>query len=143
MTHTPYDDLIRQTANHFQLDGDLLIAQVVVESAGDPWAFRFEPAFFRKYVKKNPQACAFNYGPLAACSYGLLQILLETACEAGFTDHPWALFDPSTNLHWGGLYLRRLYDLHSGDVSKALLAYNGGGAPGYPESIFRLREQWV
>ena len=131
---TLYDDLIRLEAADLALDFDLLRAQVLRESSGDTFAFRYEPRYFTHYIldspvtpeNDHPQAKAQKYGPLAACSFGLMQILLETAVEIGFARDPWDLFIPGVGLHYGALYLRRLVDLYHGDVRKALAAYNGG-----------------
>lgn len=124
MTH--HDDLIRLTADRYRLDAELLIAQVLVESSGEPDAFRYEPVFYETYIRDNPKATAAIYGPLAACSFGLLQIMLETACEIGYVGPPHALFTPAIGLEWGARYLRKLMDMYGDDVERALAAYNGG-----------------
>jgi soluble lytic murein transglycosylase-like protein len=119
--------LVSEFATQYRFDADLFAAQIQQESSGDPWAFRFEPAFFRRYIRDNPQArTPPEYGPLAACSYGLMQIMLETACSIGFAMRPEQLFVPEVNLEYGSTYLRQLLDRYHGDVQKALAAYNGG-----------------
>jgi hypothetical protein len=123
---TAHDVAIRQTAQRYELDAELLIAQVLIESSGKADAFRFEPAYYERYIRTNPHARGARYGPLAACSYGLLQIMLETACELGFQGLPWQLFDPAIGLDWGAKYLRTLYDTCGKDMERALVAYNGG-----------------
>lgn len=120
------DALVADAASLYNLSPVLLKGQVLVESAGDPNAFRFEHDFFTCYVLGNGKAKAAQYGPLAACSYGLMQIMLETAVEIGYTNAPWELFQPAVGLNWGACYLRRLIDRARGDVSQALAAYNGG-----------------
>jgi len=118
-------DIVR-VARAYGLDPELLTAQILVESSGDATAFRYEPAFFRRYVHGNPDAKAAKFGPLAACSFGLLQILLETACEIGFVGQPWDLFTPAIGLEWGAKYFAALLAWAGGDVTRALAAYNGG-----------------
>lgn len=128
---TPYDDQIQRIAAELHLPFDLLQAQVLQESSGYADAFRWEPAYYRHYIVGNPNAVAIGYGPLAACSYGLLQILFETAVEQGFKGRPEELFDPLTGLRAGAQYLRALWDRLGGtdDVyPQALAAYNGGPA---------------
>ena len=146
---TAYHTLIGTTAARYQLDPALLEAQVIVESSGDPNAFRWEPGYFTRYLKGNPRAVGFAYGPLAACSYGLLQIMLETALEVGFTGRPEALFDPATGLEWGARYLRILLDWAGGDIERALCAYNGGKGAAmskpyathpYADTVFKVRD---
>ena len=125
---TAYTADIQAVANLYMLPFDLLEAQVMVESSGLPDEFRFEYDFYRTYIQQNPHASAAAYGPLAACSFGLLQILLETAMENGFTDRPELLFIPRVGLNWGAKYLRSLLDWSGGDYPRALAAYNGGKA---------------
>ena len=134
----PFGSLIDRTAATFQLDGQLLRAQILVESSGNPWAFRYEPAFFTRYIRHNPHAKGFLYGPLAACSYGLLQILLETALELGYPDRPEHLFVPDTGLVWGARYLKKCLNRSHDDVFTALQLYNGSGdaALAYAHKVF-------
>jgi soluble lytic murein transglycosylase-like protein len=117
---------IARAATAFGLDPDLLHAQVLVESSGDADAFRYEPAFFRRYIKGNTAAKAATFGPLAACSFGPLQIMLETACEIGFVGQPWELFTPAIGLEWGARHLASLLRWAGGDYHRALAAFNGG-----------------
>ncbi len=125
---TPYPALIGKIASTYQLDPDLLEAQVIVESSGDPTAFRYEPAFFKHYIVGNGLAKGLHFGPLAACSFGLLQILLETALEDGFEGRPEDLFQPQIGLDCGARRLRKLRDLAGGNPHAMLAAYNGGPA---------------
>lgn len=118
-------DIVR-VATAYGLDPQLLTAQVLVESSGEAEAFRYEPAFFRRYVQGHPTAKAAKFGPLAACSFGPLQIMLETACEIGFLGQPWDLFTPAIGLEWGAKYFAALLTWAGGDVARALAAYNGG-----------------
>jgi len=127
-------------AKRYALSPELLAAQVLVESSGDPNAFRYEPAFFKTYIKGNPNAKAARYGPLAACSYGPLQIMLETAVELGFTGRPEDLFVPEIGTEFGAKYLSSLLLWAAGDYTRAWCAYNGGkGAamkPPYPNQSY-------
>lgn len=118
---------IDDTAQRYQLDADLLEAQMIIESSGRPDAFAFEAAFYQRYVvgKHLPYSAL---GPLAACSYGLLQILFAVAYELGFRGRPEDLFVPAVGLDLGARKLRQLVDWAAGDVEQALCAYNGGTA---------------
>ena len=104
----------------------LLEAQVEIESAGDPNAFRYEPAFFAHYILHNSAAKTRN--PFGACSFGLLQILLEVAVEEGYTGPAEGLFDPSTGLMCGVRHLQKLRMWRPDDDHAVLAAYNGGMA---------------
>jgi soluble lytic murein transglycosylase-like protein len=119
-------DAVAAAAAKYALDPALLSAQVLVESSGDPFAFRFEKQFFDTYVRDKSAAKAVRFGPLAACSYGPLQILLEVACELGFTGYPEELFNPAIGVDWGAKYLASLLAWAKGDYAQAFAAYNGG-----------------
>lgn len=143
-----YRALIESVAAQRQLDPDLLESQVLVESSDDPWAFRFEPAFYDRYLRGKPAGAV--WGPLGACSYGLLQILGTVAQELGFSGPPTDLFIPAYNLHWGALKLARLRDQCNGDIHSALAAYNGGlvgnvlsprRTQGYVDKVLAVRAQ--
>lgn len=138
-------DLVDQIARVYRLPTYLLAAQIQVESGGDPNAFRYEPAYFEKYIFERDVKGA-RYGPLAACSYGLLQILLETALEIGFTDKPEMLFVPRIGLSWGAKYLRLLWDNVGGQPEtyrKALVRYNGRGAAAeaYADRVYAVADR--
>ena len=123
---TEHTAWIQQTAFAYGVRFEVLEAMVLVESSGQADAFRFEPAFYRRYIKNNPTAKAAQYGPLAACSYGLLQIMLEVAYEEGYTGRPEGLFVPRVGLAFGAKHFAGLLTWAGGDERKALAAYNGG-----------------
>ena len=126
---TPYTVLLAQAAATFQLPPDLLEAQCFHESAGDPDALRYEPLYFRRYIRGNSKALAARYHAFAACSVGLMQIMVETAYERGYRGPLEGLFDPLTNIQVGAAEMRRLWDWAGGTEGvypKALAAYNEG-----------------
>ena len=127
MARSIHAQLIGEVASNYKLPATTLEAMVLVESADDPNAFRYEPEFFRNYVRYHDAAKGYRYGPLAACSYGLLQVMLETALESGFTGQPWELFQPRVGLAWGAKHLANLYyGWADEDMDRAVAAYNGG-----------------
>lgn len=131
MAKTQYTTVIQQAASAFSLPFPLLEAQVVQESSGKADAFRYEPAFYAHYIRGSAAAKAGAFGPLAACSYGLMQVMLETAYEEGFTGRPEELFGPSAGMEWGARKMRALWNAAGGrdsDYRTALAAYNGGAA---------------
>lgn len=107
------------------LDPRLLEAVALVESGGRPDSLRFESAFYTTYVK-GKDVPGSQFGPLAACSLGAMQIMLATACEIGFLGNPWDLFDLKTGLTWGAKYLAQQLEWAQGDTDRTLSAYNGG-----------------
>lgn len=132
-----WSDLAHDVAHAHNLDAQLLLAQIDVESAGDPNALRYERDFFTRYIL-GKTTLGGKYGPFAACSCGLLQILVETAMEIGFTDRPEMLFLPRAGLTWGARYLRKKLDLRGGDYHLALQDYNGRGTAAhvYASAVF-------
>lgn len=100
---------------------------VCQESAGKPKATRYEPAFFRRYVLPisglTPEEAKGR-----ATSWGLMQVMGQTARELGFKGKFEELLDPAVGLYWGCRYLNkqksRYYERHG--WSGVLAAYNGG-----------------
>lgn len=131
MIASPFDALIAQTSQMYGLPYELLKAQCEHESSYDPFAFRWEAHFFDRYIRGNSKASAAAYGPFAACSVGLMQIMVETAYEIGFDGRPEQLFDPRVGLAWGAKRMKVLWSAAGGttsDYAAALAAYNGGPA---------------
>jgi soluble lytic murein transglycosylase-like protein len=124
---TDYRRLIEQVAADLELDGDLVEAVVIAESNGHADAFRFEPAFYERYLKGKPEY-AGQIPRRVASSYGLMQVMYTTAQQYGFSGHPEILFVPDTGLRYGCLHLRAMLQWADGDLHKAVAAYNGGQA---------------
>ncbi len=123
---TAYTDLIQQVSQIYRVPFDVLEAMVLTESNGNPNAFKWEPDFFTRYVLDNVNSKASHFGPLAACSFGLMQVMLETAYEDGFDGRPEQLFDPKVGLTWGAKHFKTLLTWADGNLAQALAAYNGG-----------------
>ncbi|MDP9339077.1 MAG: lytic transglycosylase domain-containing protein [Acidobacteriota bacterium] len=138
--------LARKAATAQSLDPALVCAVVEQESAWNPWALRFEPAFFAKYVA----ALYTNYKVTASEAYargfswGLMQVMGQVARETGF-DGPFlsALCDPEQSLALGCKVLRKKFDAVGGDCSRALLAWNGGGNAAYPTQVLARRPHYL
>ena len=95
-----------------------------------------DPALLAGLVKQES-----NFDPNAgspAGARGLAQLMPATAAGLGVTD----VLDPVQNLDGGAKYLRQQLDAFSGDVTRALAAYNAGpgavqrygGVPPYAET---------
>jgi len=93
-------DLVRVLSAEYELNPDLVLAVVQVESNFNPNALS----------PKNGQ--------------GLMQLIPETAQRFGVKD----VWDPEQNLRGGMAYLRWLLDHFEGDVTLALAGYNAGEA---------------
>jgi soluble lytic murein transglycosylase-like protein len=114
------DSLIGQAARHEELDADLLRSVMQQESG-------FRP-------------CAVS--PKGAM--GLMQLMPATAAQLGVEDP----FNPQQNVDAGARFLKQLLDSYSGDVPRALAAYNAGpakvnavgGIPFIPETLDYIRK---
>ncbi|PYU32417.1 MAG: lysozyme, partial [Acidobacteria bacterium] len=81
--------LARHTAEAHALWPELVCAIVEQESAWNPWALRYEPAFYEKYIA--PQIARGVIADLTewrarAFSWGLMQVMGQVAREHGFAD---------------------------------------------------------
>lgn len=123
----------------------LLAAVIHQESGGSPYAVRYEPAFFKKYLETKtrktlegyvPERCSFETEVrMRSTSFGLMQIMGQVARERGFKgEFLTELVDPKTNIKWGSEFLQTLLLKHS-DTEKALLRWNGGGNKDYGKEV--------
>jgi len=130
--------LARKAAVAQSLDPALVCAVIEQESGWNPWAMRYEPAFFSKYVAglytNNKISASEAYA--RGFSWGLMQVMGQVARETGF-DAPFlsALCDPGQGLNVGCKVLRKKFDAMAGDTARALLAWNGGGNPSYAAQV--------
>jgi soluble lytic murein transglycosylase-like protein len=144
-------------ATRENLDPALVAAVVFTESSGDQYAQRVERGFWARYaagIVRWVRSTAHTaddrwarYPDVYASSYGLMQVMLQTAAEAGFQyRYPGELFDPSRNLAIGCAILARHLRATGGDVRQSLLRYNGGGDALYPDRVLgrraSIQAQW-
>lgn len=92
-----YDDIINAAGQQYGIDPDLLRAQMMQESGGNPNA-----------VSKRG-------------AMGLMQLMPGTAADMGVSN----IKDPNQNIMGGAKYMRQLIDKY-GDIDKAVQAYNVG-----------------
>jgi soluble lytic murein transglycosylase-like protein len=131
-------DLTRQIACEHALDPALVCAVIEQESAWNPWAVRYEPGFLSRYVAPLYTAGKFSATEAytRSMSWGLMQVMGQVAREFGFEDSSLAeLCDPVIGLEFGCRFLAARLTRAKGDVSAALLAWNGGANPNYPAEV--------
>jgi soluble lytic murein transglycosylase-like protein len=127
--------LIAKAASDHGLPAGLVAATVAVESGGDPFACRFEPQFFERYVRPRTdwravRPCSLDTERQSlATSWGLMQVMGATARDLGFTG-PYlsTLCDPPQGLEYGCRLLARLRDRHKAALGwpGVVAAYNAG-----------------
>lgn len=132
---TPQSRLLFVTpyAQKFGLEPEIVCAVCEQESAWEPGAARFEPAFLRRYVE--PLKFSLLEELDRSTSWGLMQIMGQTAVEFGFVGRCSDLRDPEQGVLWGCKKLQRCYFIHGAIDDTALLAYNGGGNPEYGKEV--------
>jgi soluble lytic murein transglycosylase-like protein len=127
--------LAKQKAADNGIDPALVCAICEQESGWDPWAVRFEPAFYTRYIlpMKNIRA---TEAYTRAMSFGLMQIMGQTARELGYADtFLTGLCHPPVALDYGCKKLTKCLTAAAGDVEKALLRYNGGSNAEYGRQV--------
>ncbi len=130
--------LARRICQQHNLDPALVCAVIEQESGWNPWAIRYEPAFFTRYVAplytNNKVSASEAYA--RGFSWGLMQVMGQVARENGF-DAPFlsALCDPEQGIAVGCRVLVRKLAAAGGDVTRGLLAWNGGGHPSYAAEV--------
>jgi len=136
MTQSDLETLAKGTARGLGIDPVLVCAVIEQESNWNQWAMRFEPMFLAHYVKPALPEAPTTKELARATSWGLMQCMGEVALELGFIG-PYlsALCDPEIGLLWGCKKLARCLQARSGDVRAALLMWNGGGNPIYPDQV--------
>lgn len=81
-----YTDIIVGAASEYNIPVELIQATIAQESEFNPNAYRAEPQ-------------------INDASRGLMQLLLGTAKQLGYTGTPDGLYDPTTNIYLGAKYI--------------------------------------
>ncbi|MFZ5425739.1 MAG: transglycosylase SLT domain-containing protein [Thermodesulfobacteriota bacterium] len=143
--------MMEETAARHGLPARLVEAVVKVESGGDPWAFRYEPRFYERYVLNDASLRAAPPCSLAterqarASSWGLMQVMGATARGLGFSGPFLAqLCEPSAGLEYGCRLLALLRDRHLPSLGwpGVVAAYNAG-SPRRDESGRYVNQPYV
>jgi soluble lytic murein transglycosylase-like protein len=118
---------------------ELVCAIVEQESAWDRWALRYEPAFYAHYVEPQLARGAIadeGEARARAFSWGLMQVMGQVAREHGFAGASLAvLCDPAMCLTVGCRVLAAKLAAAEGNVTRALLLWNGGATPDYAADV--------
>ena len=133
-------ELAKRVAGKYRLDPALVCAVCEQESEWRPWAVRMEPAFYAKYTQPMTLSDTEEY--TRAISWGLMQVMGETARECGY-DRKFLseLCDPEMGLEFGCRKLLRSVT-KTANTHDALLKYNGGGNPKYAEEVLARMDKY-
>lgn len=137
--------LTRKYSAKYGLDPCLVAAVADHESSWNPWAMRYEPLFFARYIQPLVNAGTVRTMTEAmgrSTSYGLMQIMGQVAREFGFAGKFLTeLCDPDVGMEYGCKKLKHCMEA-MGNVREALLAYNGGGCKEYPDLVMPLTAKY-
>lgn len=134
--------LARSAAFDADLDQALVQALIEHESSWNPWAVRYEPLFYERYISHMNGLTATEM-TLRACSFGLCQVMGQVAREQGFDGKFLTeLLDPANSVRQGLIKLKKCIELAHGVLQDALLRYNGGSDSNYPASVLNLMDKY-
>lgn len=144
--------MIADAARNYTLPVDVLVALVLVESSGNPWAYNPEPHYrYLVDIRTGKPFRPLSVSEIASerppddfpslpgvprdaewwgqqASWGLLQVMGAVARENGFSGKFLTeLCDPWTGLDYGARHLRHQLNRY-GDLRDAVVAYNTGNA---------------
>lgn len=143
------DELIGLAVNAaatYGLDGSLICAIIEQESGWNPWAMRYELAFFERYVE--PLVLRDKLSPTEAhsraTSWGLMQVIGQVAREAGFKGEFLSLLCKSEEgIQVGCRVFAGKVAAARGSIEKALQLWNGGGAPDYAGQVLSRQGRYM
>jgi soluble lytic murein transglycosylase-like protein len=137
-------NIARATAADLKIEPELIAAVIEQESNWNPWALRYEPAFFEHYIKPilDSTTISVTEAQARSFSWGLMQTMGQTVREMGFTGSMASLCDPTVGILWGCKVFNHKLAMAEGNVEKALLLYNGGGNPAYPGQVLARTEKY-
>lgn len=117
-----------------ELDPVLICAIIEQESDFEPWSYRYEPGFLRRYVV-NLNLPDLTEAEGRSFSWGLMQTMGQSVREIGYTGPLPQLCEPETGIYWGCKLFRYKLIRANHDVKTALNYWNGGGNPHYPDEV--------
>lgn len=148
-----YGEQIRssiQTLNFTAVHELVVAGMILQESRGNPFAIRFEPAFFERYLRGKhfppPRGVSADTERSGrAWSWGLMQVMGETARNEGFKGSFFAeLCVPSAGIYWGLKHLQTKYIRYfdTDGWAGVLAAYNAG-SPRYDPDNQLVNDHYV
>jgi len=122
-------ELIHRASNIYGIDTKIIAAIIMHESSGNPYAIRFEPLFYlmlKQHIKRTGEILTKTELISRAMSWGLMQVMGQTARELGFKEPYLAqLCDPWMGIFYGCKYFEKQFKRY-GNHMDAIAAYNAG-----------------
>jgi hypothetical protein len=146
MTKETILQLARAIAAQHGLPPEILCGMIEREATVNQWAIRYEPGFLTRYVMPQYEEGKIDLTETytRAMSWGCLQIMGQTAREFGFTGRFLSeLCDPPVGIEYGCRKLAKCLKDASGDMNKALEAYNGGNNTQYSAEVLALSARYT
>lgn len=143
--------MIKDVAKSFGLDHYLVAAIIMVESAGDPCASRYEKTFSYlpkteviKIIASNNKESFITTRKNLKTSWGLMQVMGATAfLECDFIGKFTRLCEPTRGLEAGCCYLKKQLVRYHGNMDDAIAAYNWGHAAKTPGGLYKNEEYYT
>ena len=136
--------VVANFAKVYGLRPELVCAVIEQESGWNQWAVRFEPAFLTRYIHPAIPTAPSTLELTKAMSFGLMQVMGETAVEMGFNGkYLTALCNVTLGIQYGCLKLLRCYARAGGNDRVALQLYNGGGNLSYADEVLARVQNYV
>lgn len=113
------------------------------ESGWGMYATRFEPAFYTKYVAPKFPKGLTTESVAQSTSWGVLQVMGLSIRELGYSAIGLAtLCEPSINFRYGCMLFATKLKKAKGDVTQALLYWNGGSNTSYPQQVLSRQAKY-
>jgi soluble lytic murein transglycosylase-like protein len=133
--------LAKSIAASMGLYPPLICAIIERESTWRTDVTRYEAAYKIKYV--DPKHYPETEATLRSTSWGLMQILGDSARVAGCTGNLQELIDPNLNLYWGCLWFIHKMLQAKGIIDIALEDWNGGSNKNYYSEVEGFMPKYV
>lgn len=132
--------LITDSATKYKLKPEVVAAIILQESGGEPFAARFEKAYFERLLGSPPEKWGGwvpspsevptrkTEATLRSMSMGLMQVMGDSARKVCKLNSPYlsVLYSPEINLDCGCMILAENLKNTNNDYAKALSIYNAG-----------------
>lgn len=144
------DEIVAHYAAYHGLEQALVHAIIMVESAGNTWAVRYEPNMRWQLPPEQSQihakACGVSLDTELMCqrtSWGLMQVMGVVARELGFDGLLTKLCDEELGIAYGCKQLERLKKWHKSYSFDDVVASYNAGSPRYTKQGFYENQAYV